>query len=351
MQSKMRAAAYFECGEPEAIQISEVPRPKPGPSQALIRVKACALNYLDLWNLWGPADDKVKFPFWGGADIAGEIIEIEAESLHLAEVNIGDRVLVNPSLYCGKCEYCIAGEQSMCVEYRILGADIPGGLAEYVAVNIDSLMRFPDHLSFEQAAAVPLVFQTAWRALIDQAKVKAGEDIVILGASGGVATAAIQIAWLAGGRIFAVTSSAEKVSKALALGADFAFDRNKEDYWQQIRRLTSDRGVDVVVENVGAKTWGHSLEALANGGRLVTYGRTTGRMAETNISKVFWNQLHIIGSTMANRREFIEVMHLIFQGRLQPVIDSVYPFEKTADAYTRLARGEQFGKIVINVSD
>jgi NADPH:quinone reductase-like Zn-dependent oxidoreductase len=348
MPSKMRAAAYFETGGPEVIRISEVAHPEPGPNQALIRVKSCALNYLDLWNLWGPADENTRFPFWGGADVAGEVAEIEAEG---TDFQPGERVLINPSLYCGKCEYCIAGEQSMCVEYGILGADIRGGLAEYVVINAGSLMRIPENLSFEQAAAVPLVFQTAWRSLIDQAKVQAGEDVVILGASGGVATAAIQIARLAGGRIFAITSSPEKVSKVLELGADFAFDRNHEDYWRRIHELTGGRGVDVVVENVGAKTWGHSLEALANGGRLVTYGRTTGRMAETNISKVFWNQLHIIGSTMANLREFAEVMHLIFQGRLHPVIDSIYPFEKTAEAYTRLASGEQFGKIVVNVSD
>jgi len=346
-QASMRAAAYFECGGPEVIQIIEAPRPQVRPGEALVQVKACALNHMDLWSLYGPADESYTFPFWGGADIAGVIAELGPG---VEGFKPGQRVLVNPSLYCGRCEYCIAGEESLCVSYGILGGDRRGGLAEYVAVGADSLMAFPDRMSFEEAAAVPLVFQTAWRALVTQAKVRAGEDVLVLGASGGVATAAIQIAQLAGARVFAITSSAEKVRKALELGADFAFDRQREDAWAIIAELTGGRGMDVVVENVGAKTWGESLKALAKGGRLVTYGRTTGRMAETNISMVFWNQLHLIGSTMSNRKEFAEVMRLIFQGRLQPVIDSVFPFERTAEAYTRLAKGEQFGKIVIKIT-
>jgi NADPH:quinone reductase-like Zn-dependent oxidoreductase len=212
-------------------------------------------------------------------------------------------------------------------------------------------MHLPKDISYQEAAAVPLVFQTAWRAVVTQARLRPGEDILILGASGGVASAAIQIAKLAGGRVLAVTSSPEKVAKAEDLGADLVFDRTSEDYWAEIKRLTEQRGVDVVIENVGAATWAQSLDSLANGGRLVTYGRTTGRMAETNISRVFWYQLHIIGSTMANRREFAQVMKLIFEHRLHPVIDSVYPLDQARAAYERLAEGKQFGKVMIQIAD
>jgi len=330
------------------IQIIEAPKPEVGEGQVLVQVRACALNYLDLWNLWGPEDESYTFPFWGGADIAGVIAQVGPG---ITNFQSGKRVLINPSLYCGECEFCVAGEESLCVEYRILGGDTSGGLADYVAVSSNALMELPDHLSFEKAAAVPLVFQTAWRALVNQAKVKPHEDVLILGASGGVATAAIQIAKLMGARVFAVTSSPRKIERALDLGADFAFDRTQEDYWARLAEMTSGRGVDVVVENVGTATWKHSLEALVKGGRLVTYGRTTGRTGETNISLLFWNQLHIIGSTMANREEFAQVMGLIFDGKLEPVIDTVYPFERTREAYARLEKGEQFGKIVIKISE
>lgn len=344
----MRAAGFTECGGPEVIRIMEVPRPVAGPGQVLVQVHACALNYMDLWSLWGPADESYTFPFWGGADIAGVVAEVGPG---VNGLQTGQRVLVNPSLYCGHCEYCIAGEESLCNTYGILGGDTTGGLAEYVAVKAEALMELPEAMCFEEAAAVPLVFQTAWRALVTRAQVRPGDDVLILGASGGVASAAIQIAKLAGGRVFAFTSSPEKVQKALALGADYAFDRKQQDGWAEVRRLTGGRGVDVVVENVGAQTWPDSLKILAKGGRLVTYGRTTGRLAETNLSTLFWNQLHLIGSTMSNRREFAQVMRLIFEGRLNPVIDSIYPFEKTTAAYAHLADGHQFGKVVIQIEE
>ena len=347
MAEWMRAAAFSECGGPEKIRLKNVLKPAPGPGQVLVAVRACALNYMDLWQLWGPADEGYTFPFWGGADVAGVVAEAGPG---VAGWEKGERVLVNPSLYCGVCEFCLAGEESLCETYGILGGDRPGGLAEFVAVNTAALMRIPDSLSFEEAAAVPLVYQTAWRAIVSQAQVRPGEDVLVLGASGGVATAAIQIARLGGARVFAITSTPEKVRKVQELGADLVFDRLVQDPWDEVRRITRGRGVDVVVENVGAQTWPHSLQILRKGGRLVTYGRTTGRLAETNLSILFWNQLHLIGSTMANRSEFAQVMRLVFDRRLRPVIDTIYPFEQTPEAYQRLAKGEQFGKIVIRVS-
>lgn len=340
----MKAAVFYECGEPEKIQIADVPQPKPAHNQALVQVKACGLNYFDLQVLRGPAAEGSPIPFWSGGDIAGVIAETGAD---VYGFKTGDRVIVNPSLYCGTCEFCRAGEESMCETYGIIGDTIPGGLAEYIVVDESSLMHLPKTFSFEESAAVPLVFQTAWRALISQAKIRPGEDVLILGASGGVSSAAIQIAKLAGARVFTTTSSADKVEKAKQLGADFCLNRNEGDYWAEISRLTNGRGVDVVLESVGAATWMKSLQSLAKGGRLVTIGRTTGRMVEMDVRLVFWSHLKILGSTMSNRKEFADVMKLVFEGKLKPVIDSVYPCEQARTAFECLAAGKQFGKIIV----
>ena len=342
----MRAAAFFECGGPEQIRIADVPRPDPGPGEVLVRVEACGLNHFDLLVLRGPASEGQTFPFWGGADVAGVVAEVGRDVQAFAP---GDRVLVNPGLFCGRCEHCIAGQEGLCLSFGILGDSRPGGFAELVAVEEANLLRLPDDLSFDEAAAVPLVFQTAWRALISRARVRAGEDVLILGASGGVGSAAIQIAKLAGARVFAVTSGTAKGDHAHKMGADFILDRKAGDWWGEAARLTDGRGVDVVVENVGAATWAQSLKTLAKGGRLVTYGRTSGRMGETDIWLVFWHQLQILGTSMANRNEFLEVMKLVFQRRLHPVIDTVFALEEARAAYERLAAGEQFGKVILRV--
>ena len=343
----MKAAVFYRSGGPEEIQIVDVPRPQIKRGQVLVQVRACGLNHFDLLVLREADLAELTFPFWGGADIVGVVAEVDSE---VSQFKSGDRVVVNPSLYCGRCEYCIAGEESLCTDYGIIGDSIPGGFAEFVAVDEGSLMSLPDHISFEEAAAVPLVFQTAWRALISQAQVRLGEDVLILGASGGVGTAAIQIAKLVGARVFAVTSSQEKMSQAQKIGADVVLNRKEGDYWTELARLTKNRGLDVVVEGVGAATWPQSLKSLAKGGRLVTYGRTTGRIGETDIRLIFWNQLHIIGSTMANRREFREVMQFVFQGRLHPVIDTVFPLEQARIAYERLSTGAQFGKVILKIA-
>lgn len=344
----MKAAAFYECGEPDKIQIVDVPQPKPTHKQALVQVRACGLNYFDLQMLRGPAAEGAPSPFWSGGDIAGEIVETGSD---VTSFKTGDGVIINPSLYCGKCEHCLAGEESICETYGIIGDTIPGGLAEYIAVDEDNLMHLPESFSFEEGAAVPLVYQTAWRALISQAKIRPGEDVLILGASGGVSSAAIQIAKMAGARVFTTTSSVDKVEKAKQLGADFCLNRNEGDYWAEISRLTNGRGVDVVLESVGAATWMKSLQSLAKGGRLVTIGRTTGRMVEMDVRLVFWSHLKILGSTMSNRKEFADVMKLVFDGRLKPVIDSVYPLGQAKAAFEHLAAGKHFGKIIIKFGE
>jgi NADPH:quinone reductase-like Zn-dependent oxidoreductase len=342
----MKAAVFYEPGGPEKIQVSEVPDPQVAPDQILVKVKACALNHFDLLVLREADPETFSFPFWGGADISGIVAEAGKS---VSQFRSGDRVVINPGLFCGKCEQCLSGEESLCESYGIIGDSVPGGFAEYIAVNEENVLKLPDGISFEEAAAVPLVFQTAWRALMTRAAVQPGEDVLILGASGGVGSAAIQIAKLAGARVFAVTSTAEKGSSVKELGADQVLDRNSGDIWKELADLTDQRGVDVVLETVGAATWDQSLRSLVRGGRLVTVGRTTGALAETDIKLIFWNQLQVIGSTMANQKEFSDVMAHFFQGELKPVIDSVFPLEQAREAYQRLEAGEHFGKIIIKI--
>ena len=344
----MKAAAFYEQGGPEVLQITEVPIPEIGPNDVLVRVKAVALNHLDLWVRRGMPGLDLTMPHVGGSDIAGVIDRL---GKNVRDVPIGQRIVVNPSLCCGQCEFCVRGEESLCLTFGIVGEHTWGGCAEYVAVPADNIMPIPDNLTFEEAASVPLVFQTAWRALIARGGLRAGEDILIQGASGGAASAAIQIAKLAGARVFAVTSGPAKVAKAKELGADVVIDRSTTDFFREVWRMTNKRGVDLVLENVGQVTWKQSLRILTKGGRLVTYGATTGPSGDTDIRQVFWKQIYIIGSTMSSRAEFTEVMNLIWQGKLRPVVDRVVSLEEIREAHQALEAGKQFGKIVLSVGD
>ena len=344
----MKAAVFHQCGDASQIQIADVPQSQIGAGQVLIRVHASAFNHLELWSLHGPTDDSYRFPMWTGSDVAGVIERLAPDVTGWAA---GDAVAVNPSLSCGTCERCREGEVSQCNEYDILGASGNGGNAEFIAVNADKLIRIPNGFDFVKAAAAPLAYQTAWRAIVKRAKLHQGEDVLILGASGGVAAGGIQISKMLGARVFAITSSEEKMRKAQEAGADYALNRKTSNPFDEVRRLTRGRGVDLVVENVGASTWAESQNILRKGGRLVTYGRTTGREAITNISSLFWNEQTLIGSTMGSLADFHEVMELIFSGKIDPIIDSVYPLEQAGEAYARYERGEQFGKIVLKISD
>jgi NADPH:quinone reductase-like Zn-dependent oxidoreductase len=346
MSATMKAAVFHQHGGPDQIVIERVLRPIVGPADVLVEVRACALNHMDLLVRRGPADPSRTLPFWGGADVAGLVAEAGP---HAGAHRRGERVLVNPALWCGRCEWCARGEESLCAEFKILGDEVPGGEAEFVSVPARNVVPIPDSLSFEEAAAVPLVFQTAWRALIGRARIRPGEEVLIVGASGGVATAAIQIARLAGARVLALTSGGDKAARARELGADLCVDRTAGDWSAEVRRHTRSRGVDVVVENVGTPTWRQSLACLAPGGRLVTYGRTGGRQGEIDIRDLFVRQWQILGSTMASRREFDEVIRLLFDKRLRPVIDRTFPLEEARAAQERLEAGRQFGKIVLTV--
>ena len=342
----MRAAVFHEFGGPEQVRIEDVPTPSPAPGEVLVRVRACALNRLDLWVLGGLPGLRTPLPFWTGSDIAGEVAELGPGVLG---VTAGMRVALNPGLWCGTCEWCIQGEESLCVRYRLIGEHTVGGLAEYVAVPAPNLLVLPDNVSFEAAAAFILVNMTAWRMLVTQAALRPAENLLILGVGGGVSSAAVQIGKLGGARVFVTSSSDEKLRRARALGADDGVNYAVTDWTRAVQEWTGRRGVDVVLDNVGAVTWASSLRCLARGGRLVTCGATTGPIGETDIRTLFWRQLRIIGSTMSNRKEFRDVMGQLFAGRLQAIIDRTFPFEETSAALALLQKGEQFGKLVIRM--
>jgi NADPH:quinone reductase-like Zn-dependent oxidoreductase len=340
----MKALAFHEHGGLDRLRYQDVPDPVIGPADVLVRVRACALNHLDLFVREGLPGFRLPLPFWTGCDIAGEVAQVGAA---VREITAGDRVAVNPNLHCGRCEFCEKGEQSLCVTYGILGEHVHGGLAEYVKVAADKTLKLPAHVKSEDAAAFILVNMTAWRMLVTQARLRAGEDLLVIGVGGGVSSTAVQIGKLCGARVWVTSSSDDKLARARELGADECINHAREDWARVVWEKTGKRGVDVVLENVGAATWKGSLRALAKGGRLVTCGATSGPIGETDIRVVFWKQVSIIGSTMSSNAEFHDVMRELFRGRLRAIVDTVMPLAEGVDAQRRLAEGKQFGKIVL----
>jgi NADPH:quinone reductase-like Zn-dependent oxidoreductase len=340
----MKALAFHEHGGLDRLRYQDVPDPAIGPADVLVRVRACALNHLDLFVREGLPGFRLPLPFWTGCDIAGEVAQVGAA---VRDVTVGDRVAVNPNLHCGRCEFCEKGEQSLCVTYGILGEHVHGGLAEYVKVAGDKVVKLPPHVKYEDAAAFILVNMTAWRMLVTQARLRAGEDLLVIGVGGGVSSTAVQIGKLCGARVWVTSSSDDKLARARELGADECINHAREEWARVVWEKTGRRGVDVVLENVGAATWKGSLRALAKGGRLVTCGATSGPIGETDIRVVFWKQVSIIGSTMSSNAEFHDVMRELFRGRLRAIVDTVMPLAEGVDAQRRLAEGKQFGKIVL----
>lgn len=340
----MKAGFFRQHGAAEVMEYGELPEPVAGPDEVLVRVRAVALNHLDLFVREGIPGLKLQFPHIGGCDIAGEVAALGEGVAGWQE---GEHVVVNPNMWCGRCEYCIAGEESLCDSYGVIGEHMTGGTAEYITVSARNLYRIPADFPFEEAAAVPLVWMTAWRALMGQAKLRAGQSVLILGAGGGVASAAIQIARYAGATIYAASRSDEKLEQARALGADYVV-RSDGEFSRDIWRMTNKRGVDVVLENVGAATWEQSMRVIAKGGTLVTYGATTGPIVQIDLRKLFWRQYALVGATMANNREFNTVMRLMFaEKRFKPLVDRVFPLSEIRAAHEYLAAGEQFGKVVL----
>ena len=338
----MKAAIFHEHGDAGVLRIEEVRTPVAQAGQVLVRVKAAALNHLDVWTRKG-LPFEVTMPHIGGSDVAG-VVESLGEGV--TGVQPGTRVVINPSLFCGECEWCRAGEEPLCTSYQILGEHTNGGFAEFVAVPAINLFPIPADVRFEDAAAAPLPYLTAWRGLVSRGRVRAGTTVLITGASGGVATAAIQIAKHLNAFVYALTTS-DNVDRVRSLGADVVYDRNQVDFAKQIWQDTHKRGVDVIFDSVGEAIWKQCIRSLARGGRLVSYGGTSGPKAELDIRVLFWKQIEVIGTTMSNRSEFEEVMRLVFSGALRPVVDTVMPLDDIRAAHERLERGEQFGKIVL----
>jgi len=340
-------------GDLSQLEVADVPPPRViDPGDVLIRVRAAALNHLDLWTLRGLPGLSLEFPHVLGADGAGTVAEVGDG---VARVAVGDRVLINPGLSCYRCEDCRAGEHSQCERFALLGEHRAGTFAEFVVVpehNVLSVPTLPESLpalSWAEAAAFPLVTLTAWRMLVTRARVQRGDQVFIWGIGGGVSAAALAIAKLKGAFVIVTSSSERKLEIARRLGADVVFNHADQDVVREVRKLTEERGVDVVVENVGAATWDRSLRLLARGGRLVTCGATTGAKVQIDVRRLFWHQWTILGSTMGSAGEFREIVRLLGQGHLRPMMDETYPLDRAVDAFQRLERGEQLGKIALEM--
>lgn len=341
----MKAAYFSQHGGPEVMDYGNRPDPEPKPGEALIRIKAAALNRVDKWIRDGWPGLKLSLPHILGSDGAG-VVETVTEGV--TRVKVGDRVVINTNIGCGTCANCLAGHDNWCERWHLLGETIPGTNAEYLAVHERQLLLLPDHVSFEQAAAAALVFHTAWHSLITRGGLRAGETVLIIGAGGGVNTAAIQIAKYAGAFVYVVGSDESKLEKAQALGADVLIDRSKDDWGKQIFQLTHKRGVDVVVDNVGAGTLMMSLRAVRKGGRVLTVGNTAGPKFEFDNRYMFSKHISLIGSTMGTLADFRDVLGLVFAGQFQAPLDSVFPFTAVQAAHAKMERGDLFGKIVLS---
>ena len=339
----MPAVVIHEHGGPEKLTFKEVPVPEIGPDEILLQVKALALNHLDLWVRQGWPGLKLSMPHILGSDAAGLVAETGALVTH---VQVGDRVLLAPGWGCGTCHACLNGDDNLCADYKMLGESAPGVYARYVKAPASNAFPIPEGLSFEEAAAVPLVFLTAWHMLVHQVQVQPGEDVLVLAAGSGVGSAAVQIAKLFGARVIATASSAAKMKKARELGADEVINYQEKDFLQEVRRLTDRRGVDVVVEHVGKTTWEKSLRALKKGGRLVTCGATTGYDPVTDLRHVFFRELRIFGNFMGRKEGLLRALRF-FPQQLKPVVDTVLPLKEARQAHERLKRREQFGKVVL----
>ncbi len=341
----MKAILFHKNGGPEVLQYADFDTPSPGPGEALVQVKAAALNRLDLWVRNGLPGLELPFPFISGADGAGVV---SALGEGVTGLSVGDRVVINGTLFCGECDDCKAGHENLCrVKGGILGEHRRGTLAEFVTLPAHNLLKMPADFPFEGAAAASLVYLTAWHSLVTRGGLKSGETMLIVGAGGGVNTASIQIGKHLGAKVIVVGSTDEKLDKAKALGADSVINRSNEDWGKAAFALTEKRGVDVVVDNVGQDTWPTSLRSLRRGGRMLVVGNSSGNDIHIDSRQVFAKHLSIIGSTMAPKADFETVMGLIFAGKLKPVIDRVMPLKDAAEAETLLERGENFGKIVL----
>jgi NADPH2:quinone reductase len=342
----MKTILFHKHGGPEVLEYTEFPAPQPGAGQVLVRLKAAALNRLDIFVRNGWPGIKLAYPHIPGADGAGEIAALGAG---VTRLKVGDRVVINANLSCGECSYCLSGEDNRCERWELLGETVRGTYAEYVVIPAVNAYPMPEGVDMGMAAAAGLVFHTAWHSLIRRANLRAGESVLIVGASGGVNTASIQVARYAGAKVYVVGSGREKLKLAEALGADYLIDRSQDENWSKtVYQMTDKRGVDVVVDNVGA-TFPLSFRAARKGGRILTVGNTAGPKVEIDNRFVFGKHLSLLGSTMGTHSDFAAVMELVFAGALKPAVDRTYPLALAARAQERLEAGEQLGKIVLEI--
>lgn len=342
----MRAAVFYEHGGPEVLQIADLPIPQPGPGQVRLQMHAAALNRLDLWVRAGWPGLKLHMPHVVAADGAGVVDMLGDGVTGFAP---GDRVGINPTVVDPDC-LLRHGAEEACLDIAIMGEHAPGLAAEYAVVPARNLIKLPDHVSFAEAAAAGLVYVTAWHSLITRGGLRAGESVLIVGAGGGVNTASIQIAKLAGCRVYVVGSSAEKCAQAAALGADVVINRADEPNWSKaVYAATGKQGVDVIVDNVGQATLFDSIRSVKRGGRILIVGNTSGPQVELDIRYLFAKQISLIGSSMGPTRDFVRVMTLVFEGMLKPVIGATLPLEKIAEGHRLLEAGAVFGKVVLEI--
>jgi NADPH:quinone reductase-like Zn-dependent oxidoreductase len=340
----MKAARIHEHGGPQVLRYEEAAEPQPAPGQVRVRVRACALNHLDLWTRGGLPGRSVPMPHILGSDVAGVIESLGAA---VPGLDVGQRVMLQPGTSCGRCHACLSGEDNACRHYSILGAHLPGGYAELVCCPASNVIPLPEGFTFEEAAAFPLVFLTAWHMLVTRARLRMGEDVLVWAAGSGVGMAAIQIAKLLGARVIATAGSHTKGELARELGADVALDHHRQDVVAEVRKLTGKKGVEVVIEHVGQATWERSLLSLAARGRLVTCGATTGPNGMTELRHVFAKQLTLMGSYMGGKAELLEVARFFFERRLRSVVHATLPLAEAARAHELMAASAHFGKIVL----
>ena len=343
----MKAVVFHEQGGIDKLCYEEAPVPTISSSEILVGVYACAVNHLDI-RARRDRPEVQPFPHILGSDIAGEVVEVGAEVRNVA---VGDSVVLSPCIPCGQCVDCLNGDENLCDSQILLGFQTNGGYAEYVKAPAENATLLSSHLSYYEAAAMPMAYLTAWHMLVTRAGVRPGEDVLILSAGSGVGSAGLQIAKLCGARVFVTASTDEKLQRAQQLGADFTINYADADFSETIREETGDRGVDVVFEHVGAATWDKSIACLAKKGRLVSCGVTTGNIGEIDIRKMYQKQLTLMGSALGTTSELRTIIRLAEQGKLHPIIDRVLPLHQAAEAHRIMEARENFGKICLSPSD
>lgn len=340
----MNAVVFKQHGGPEVLEYTETPEPTIKANEVLVEVKACALNHLDVWVRGGLPGIEIPMPHILGNDTAGVVREVGEL---VSWVRPGDEVMLQPGVSCGHCTECLAGRDNLCREYDMLGYRRNGGYAQFVAAPAVNVIPKPGNLSWEEAAALPLVTVTAWHMLVTRAAVQPGEDVLIHAAGSGVGSIGIQVAKLRGARVIATAGSDEKLVKARELGADEVVNYTKDDWPKEVKRLTNRKGVDVVFEHTGAATWPGSIASLKTNGRLVTCGATSGFAAQTDIRQVFFRHLTILGSFMGSKSELLEAMKFIESGKIRAVVDQKLPLADARRAHELMEDRAQFGKLVL----